>query len=108
MISRWLSEARATPPGQHPQPIRIPEGWQRTTPSQTHRTTAVTPGGVGPSLSPVTRGVAALNPWLIAGIPAGWPRCGEPTQLVFSLRPGYRERGPPALTHREPSTSLAA
>jgi hypothetical protein len=36
------------------------------------------------------------------------PRCGQPTQLVFSLTPSHRERGPPASRSLEPSTSLAA
>jgi hypothetical protein len=36
------------------------------------------------------------------------PRCGQPTQLIFSLGPCHRQRGPPATPHPEPSTSLAA
>jgi hypothetical protein len=36
------------------------------------------------------------------------PRCGQSTQLVFSLGPCHRERGPPPAPHPEPSPSLAA
>lgn len=51
---------------------------------------------------------SALTPQAIdSGCPA-CPRCGEPTQLVFSLGPCYRERGPPAIAQRKPFTSLAA
>lgn len=36
------------------------------------------------------------------------PKCGHPTQLIFSLGPCHRERGPPAPQHPEPSTSCFA
>ena len=42
-----------------------------------------------------------------SGCPA-CPRCGQPTQLVFSLSACYGNRGPPAPQRPKPSTSLAA
>lgn len=36
------------------------------------------------------------------------PRCGQPTQLVFSLGACHQGRGPPAARNPESSTSLAA
>jgi hypothetical protein len=42
-----------------------------------------------------------------SGCPA-CPRCGQPTQLVFSLAPCYPERGPPAVQPRVPTSSFAA
>lgn len=56
----------------------------------------------------VDLGAAIAEPAPDCGTPA-CPRCGQPTQLVFSLGPFNRERGPPPPQRLEPITpSLAA